>query len=73
MSGSDPKRSWDVEPDWCGCDWETCWQCGGDGWFDMHEQSPVEYGPGEVERCNECSGRGGFPHSADCPEVTDAA
>lgn len=31
--------------------------CNG-GWIDMHADNPIEYEPGEVERCDVCLGKG---------------
>lgn len=48
----------------CGSDdveWERCWQCHGEGEFDLHDEDGVNYAPGEeYEQCTECNGRGGY-------------
>lgn len=41
-------------------EWVDCWQCGGDGEFDLYEEDPTAHVPGEVEPCEECHGRGGW-------------
>jgi hypothetical protein len=51
--------------DWacsCGCDgdWVDCWRCGGECCFDLHDEDPVNHGPGETEDCGECAGEGGW-------------
>ena len=35
-----------------------CWDCGGDGEFDLYEDNPNEYEPGEVDLCDTCEGKG---------------
>ncbi len=59
----------DDEPDLAACpkcgsddtDWEQCWNCHGEGGFDMHDDDPINYGPGEeTEACLECGGHGGY-------------
>lgn len=48
----------------CGSDdtsWEQCWNCHGEGEFDMAAEDPINYAPGEeFEGCTECHGRGGY-------------
>jgi DnaJ-class molecular chaperone len=47
----------------CGAEmeWERCWQCFGDGEYDLHEEDPVNFAPDETfEPCEECNGRGGY-------------
>lgn len=57
----------------CGAEltWIECWKCLGNGEFDLYEDDPIYYEPGEVETCDECGGDGGWlgcemKHSADC-------
>lgn len=38
----------------------TCGLCGGDGWFDGHEEDPLWYHPGELVPCSQCGGRGHY-------------
>jgi hypothetical protein len=61
--------------DVCGCELESedCWQCFGEGWFDLYEDNPVEYEPGDEEPCNICDGTGRLSYCPDAkhhPEVT---
>ena len=46
----------------CGADltWISCWKCLGDGDFDLYEEDPNFYEPGESEACDECGGDGGW-------------
>jgi DnaJ-class molecular chaperone len=50
----------DHAPSCGGCDGERieCWKCGGEGFFDLHEDDPLAFAPGEQEACEECRGRG---------------
>ncbi|MPZ24806.1 MAG: hypothetical protein GEU28_15050 [Dehalococcoidia bacterium] len=41
-------------------DWETCWNCGGEGGRDLYEESPIEYPPGAWRTCDNCKGEGGY-------------
>lgn len=55
-------------------DWADCWQCGGDGEFDLYDEDPINFSPGEeYERCNECEGKGGYWECASLPHDEDAA
>lgn len=56
----------------CGCDmqWVDCWECHGEGAFDYHEMSPIEYGPADIERCETCQGKGGY---LECEAIDSAA
>ena len=40
--------------------WEDCEQCAGDGEFDVYDEDPLWYSPGDTERCNTCDGYGGW-------------
>lgn len=53
-NGAD-RDEWD-----CGCQWEDCWQCGGDGCHDLYEEDPIAFAPGESEECDVCDGAGGW-------------
>lgn len=46
----------------CGTEleWFECWQCLGDGDFDLYEDDPLSYAPGQRECCDECGGSGGW-------------
>lgn len=39
-----------------------------DGWIDMYEfgGDPMWYDPGDIERCDECNGRGHLTWCPDC-------
>lgn len=39
--------------------WEDCYDCGGEGWEDRHDEDPLWYGH-EVYRCETCMGKGGW-------------
>lgn len=47
-------------------EWESCWQCMGEGSFDLYEEDPVWYLPGATETCQTCEGAGGY---LACPTV----
>jgi hypothetical protein len=53
----------------CGGDmeWADCWMidCEG-GWYDLSEEDPVNYGPGDMARCSNCDGEGGWLYCPDC-------
>lgn len=44
----------------------TCWQCGGEGYFDAYEDDPLWYQPGDVEGCSTCKGTGGMHWCSEC-------
>lgn len=55
---------YDTSPECPCCGGETRWEdcdgmCDG-GYHDMHEMSPMEYEPGETEKCWMCEGHGGW-------------
>jgi hypothetical protein len=35
-----------------------CFWCAGDGVVDASEEDPINYSPGEMERCSSCNGSG---------------
>lgn len=37
---------------------EDCYRCHGDGGFDLHDVSDIEYAPGEWQDCEQCCGTG---------------
>ena len=44
-------------------DWIDCDLCGGEGYFDgetLMEEDPLWYGPDDIERCEQCEGKGGW-------------
>lgn len=45
---------------------EECWQCFGEGYFDLYEMNPIEFEPSETETCDECHGTGWY---WQCPNV----
>lgn len=53
----------------CGSDleWVDCWECGGEGEHDLHEEDPINFSPGEeYETCRLCRGNTGW---LECPNV----
>jgi len=44
----------------CGADMEgdDCPNCYGEGEFDLYEDDPINYAPGETRTCEECGGTG---------------
>lgn len=40
--------------------WSECWNCGGAGAFDVYEEDPLWYDPGDEVMCEVCKGDGGF-------------
>lgn len=52
--------------------WEDCSACGGDGFFDGHEEDPNWYAPGEDVPCTQCGGEGGenWCPAKDCKTIT---
>lgn len=55
-------------------DWVSCWQCFGQGEFDLYDEDPIYYDEGDTEKCSECNGSGGYFECASLPhkEVADA-
>lgn len=54
-------------------DWVDCWQCGGDGEFDLYDEDPINYAPGaEYEPCDACKGKGGYYECASLPHEEGA-
>lgn len=45
-----------TEMEWAECTALSC----EDGWIDGYEDDPLWYEPGEMERCSECDGKGGW-------------
>lgn len=44
-------------------EWETCYQCGGEGGRDGQDlmmEDPMWYGPDDWEQCDTCCGKGGY-------------
>lgn len=49
-------------------EWVDCWQCGGDGEFDLYDEDPLNFSPGEeYENCDVCGGEGGYWDCANLP------
>lgn len=51
-------------------EWEECHEGCDDGWWDMHEEDPMAYEPGETEWCLVCQGEGGW---LACPRCMGAS
>ena len=51
----------------CGCllEWVDCGGCD-DGWIDGYEEDPLWFDPGDLDRCRQCNGRGGW---LECPNA----
>ncbi len=45
----------------CSTDWESCEQCGGDGFLELYDHDPLYYDPDDTEDCQWCEGKGGWP------------
>jgi predicted RNA-binding Zn-ribbon protein involved in translation (DUF1610 family) len=45
--------------------WEDCDQCD-DGYVEVYDEDPLWYDPGDIERCHQCNGAGGW---RVCPNV----
>lgn len=46
--------------------WVPCWNGCNEGWFDDYEDDPIECEPGEISRCAECKGKGGWRVCGEC-------
>lgn len=46
--------------------WVPCWNGCQYGWFDDYEEDPIECDPGEISRCSECKGNGGWIVCGEC-------
>lgn len=46
--------------------WVRCWNGCNQGWFDDYEDNPNEYEPGDISRCRECNGNGGWVVCGEC-------
>ena len=62
-----------MEPPDTGCqtcgdepEWIECWQCFGYGDFDLYEEDPILYAPGQTAACDECNGEGGWLICRNC-------
>lgn len=45
----------------CSLEWESCWNCGGEGEIDRYEDDPLWYiGKWRYQRCYNCNGKGGY-------------
>lgn len=59
----------------CGNDleWIECWMIDcEDGAYDLYEEDPLAYAPGEMAKCSECDGKGGWLVCTSC-EQSDSA
>lgn len=45
---------------------DSCWNCGGEGYFDLYDEDPLWYDEDEIEMCSECKGSGVLPHFYPC-------
>lgn len=48
---------------------KVCNDCGGDGhteYGELYEMDPLWYQPGDIERCSECNGLGGWTWCQKC-------
>lgn len=54
----------------CGNEYEfvTCWNCDGEGQFDLYEEDPINESPGTFETCDECDGEGEIEYCHQCNE-----
>lgn len=52
----------------CGTDLERvdCPVCMGEGEFDLHEDDPLLFAPGEIDPCTWCDGEGSY---LECPNL----
>ena len=55
----------DDEEEWClicggPMEWVNCYNCFGEGEFDLYDMNPNEYEPGDIDRCEICQGKGGY-------------
>jgi hypothetical protein len=46
--------------------WMPCWYGCDDGWFDDYEEDPIFFSPGDMSRCPECKGEGGWLVCGEC-------
>jgi hypothetical protein len=37
-----------------------CDACGGEGYFEVYDDDPLWYDPGDTELCHQCAGKGGW-------------
>jgi len=62
------------EPDYHACpkcgnemDWEDCWMVDcEEGTYDLYEEDPIFYSPGDRAGCEECGGKGGWWYCPSC-------
>ncbi len=40
--------------------WEDCWNCGGEGYFELYDEDPIYYDEDDTETCETCRGKGGY-------------
>ena len=46
--------------------WVNCWNGCTEGWFDDYEDDPIYCDPGDMSRCDECRGEGGWTVCGEC-------
>lgn len=46
--------------------WIRCWAGCNEGWMDAYEEDPCFFDPGDLERCRECGGKGGWKVCGQC-------
>ena len=46
--------------------WVNCWNGCDEGYFDGYEDDPLWYDEGDLIRCEECRGKGGWPVCPEC-------
>jgi hypothetical protein len=47
-------------------EWFGCFACGGSGEWELYEEDPVGFEPGDTCECQECDGMGGW---LECPRA----
>lgn len=50
-----------------------CWNGCDDGWFDMYDEDPLYYDPGDQEPCDVCDGKGSYWVCQNCPKLIPPA
>lgn len=51
-------------------EWVSCYSCFGAGEFDLYDEDPINFSPGEeYERCEVCDGEGGYWVCASLPHA----
>jgi hypothetical protein len=58
----------------CGNDmeWADCWMIDcEEGTYDLYEEDPIFYSPGDRASCTECGGKGGWLYCPNCEKSPD--